>query len=82
MQPHFIDDVGLGGAVIAVGLRRLRTGYTGPLLRAAKASGAEADIGYDADDALDTGALLAFSAGEEVRVTKLYGQVKRKRCFH
>ncbi len=54
------------GALAAYSQRRLRTAYTGPLIRVRRSSdNAESDIGYGADGWLDGAALLAFS-GEVV----------------
>lgn len=63
-------------ASIAVGVRRLRSGYTGPLMRIVRASdSSETDIGYTgASGDLDTSAIASFCSGTTGYVAKLYDQ--------
>ncbi|WP_051661176.1 arabinofuranosidase catalytic domain-containing protein [Bosea sp. 117] len=62
-------------AAQAFGLCRLGSVYSGPLLRARRASdGAETDIGIGADGWLDADALLAFAAGAAAYVAVWYDQ--------
>lgn len=58
------------------GLRRLRTAYTGPLIRVRRAlDNAETDIGYDDDGLVDTLAITSFAQNSDVFVTTIYEQV-------
>jgi len=55
--------------------RRLRLGYTGPLIRIRESSGnTEKDFGTDNDGNLSTGAITAFLAGANGFVVTLYDQ--------
>ena len=55
--------------------RRLRVGYESALIRVRRSSdNAELDIGYDADNALDTVALLAHCGAGNGFVVKIYDQ--------
>lgn len=62
----------------AGGIKRLRSSYTGPLIRVRKTSGVdtstELDIGYQAGGGIDIGALATFAGSESVAVVKLYDQ--------
>jgi hypothetical protein len=60
----------------AVGLRRVRDNYQGPLLRAVRiADGAELDIGPAGDDGLlDIRAVVAFARGGRTEVATWYDQ--------
>jgi hypothetical protein len=52
---------GLSGVEVAFSLRRLRTAYTGSLIRVRRSSdNTEQDIGYDGSGNLDTSALATF----------------------
>lgn len=63
------------GAAIAYSLRKLRSAYTGPAIRARRASDfAQLDIGFNADGTLDTSALLAFAGANETYVHTWYDQ--------
>jgi hypothetical protein len=80
--------LGFGGQVLSPGLpldnltsaaaystRRLRTAYTGPLLRVRRSSdNTEADIGYGADGWLDEASLLAHVGAGDGFVTTWYDQ--------
>ena len=59
-------------------IRRLLTSYTGSLIRVRKSSGGdtttEQDIGYLADNTLDTTALATFAGSESVVIVKVYDQ--------
>ena len=57
--------------------RRLRSGYTGSLLRVVNASAVEADIGYNGSNELDTAALLAHTGtggSDTGSIIRAYGQ--------
>lgn len=70
LYPYSRAAVGL-----AVGVRRLRSGYDGPLVRLRRASDdAEADFGYLPGGALDVGAITGWLAGAAGHVTTLYDQ--------
>ena len=54
----------------AYGMRRMRSAYTGSLLRLRRSSdNAESDFGYDADGHLDTAAISAWLSGSGYIVT-------------
>ena len=62
-------------AVTAVSLSRLRSGYTGPLVRVRRSSdNAEQDIGYLADGNLDVAGMLSFCGAGNGFVTRWYDQ--------
>jgi hypothetical protein len=77
-----LDSTGLSPTGAYSSVRRLRAGYTGPLLRVARASDStEQDIGYDADGDLDVSALTTFCAGTNGFVADLYDQSGNGRHF-
>jgi len=62
--------------VRAYALRRVRTAYTGPLIRVRRSSdNAELNIGYDGSNELDTAALLAHCGAGNGFVTVWYDQM-------
>ncbi len=70
---NLIDDVGVD-AVIAVGLRKLRAGYTGDCIKVRRASdSATQDIGFVGED-VDTSAIATFCAGTNGYVHTWYDQ--------
>ncbi len=69
---HVLD--GTTSAVLAVGLHKLKAGYTGPAVKIRRSSdGAMSDIGFSGDD-LDVAAFNAFVAGSEGYCMTLYDQ--------
>lgn len=61
--------------VVAFALRRLSTGYTGPLIRVRRSSdNAEQDIGATSTGVLDTSSLLSFTGAGNGVVTTWYDQ--------
>jgi hypothetical protein len=59
----------------ALGMRRLRENYAGPLLRAARPDGAELDIGLAGPDGrMDMRALVGFARGGPTEVAVWYDQ--------
>ena len=63
------------GAASAYSLRRLRTAYTGNLIRVRRSSdNTEQDFGYDSNNVLDTAALLTFCGAGNGFVTTWYDQ--------
>lgn len=63
------------GAAAAYSLRRLRTAYTGNLIRVRRSSdNTEQDFGYDSNNVLDTAALLTFCGAGNGFVTTWYDQ--------
>jgi hypothetical protein len=70
----FVLDA-LTGIQSAYSTRRLRTAYTGPLIRVRRSSdNAETNIGYDGSGNLDTVALLAFVGANSAFMTTIYDQ--------
>lgn len=68
-------DVASAAAQSAFGLRQLRAAYAGPLLRVQRASdGAQRDVGFTANGALDTAALLNFAGAGSAAVATWYDQ--------
>lgn len=62
-------------AAVAYSLRKLRTAYTGNAIRVRRSSdNAEQDFGYDANNVLDTAALLTFCGAGNGFVTTWYDQ--------
>lgn len=62
-------------AAFAYSLRRLRTAYTGPLVRVRRSSdNTEQDIGYNISNELDTTALTAFVGANSAFVVTWYDQ--------
>lgn len=71
--PSFPLDSLTAGAAYSV--RRLRTDYTGPLLRVRRSNdNAEQDIGYDVNGRLDQSALTSFAGVNSAFVTTWYDQ--------
>jgi hypothetical protein len=63
------------GAAAAYSLRKLRTSYSGAAIRVRRSSdNAEADIGFNVNDELDTATLLAFCGAGNGFVTTWYDQ--------
>lgn len=63
------------GAAGAYSLRRLRTAYTGSLIRVRRSSdNTEQDFGYDSNNVLDTASLLTFCGAGNGFVTTWYDQ--------
>ena len=77
-SPSLPLDTLTAGAAYSV--RRLRTDYTGPLLRVRRSSdNAEQDIGYGGDNWLDEAALTAFVGANNGFVTTWYDQSENAR---
>lgn len=67
------------GAIGAWSLRKLRNGYSGSAIRVRRASdNAEQDIGFDANNELDTTALTTFCSGTNGFITTWYDQASNK----
>lgn len=63
------------GASAAYSLRRLRSGYTGALIRVRRSSdNTEQDISYDSNNVLDETALTNFVGANSGFITKFYNQ--------
>jgi hypothetical protein len=63
------------GAAAAYSLRRLRTGYTGNLIRVRRSSdNTEQNIGYNSNNVLDTASLLTFCGAGNGFITTWYDQ--------
>lgn len=70
-----LDALGFSPAGAWSVARRLRSRYSGPLLRVRRSSdNAEQDIGYRGDGALDSAALLAFCGAGSGFAAKVYDQ--------
>lgn len=64
-----------GTAVVALGFRQLRAGYTGPAIRARRSSdNAETDIYFLANGDLDVSTLLSFASSGDCFASKWYDQ--------
>ncbi|AWX82086.1 hypothetical protein DQB71_17085 [Klebsiella pneumoniae subsp. pneumoniae] len=61
--------------LIAISLRRVSPGYSGPAIRVRRSSdSAETDIGFDANGNLDTATMLSFSGSASLYVSVWYDQ--------
>lgn len=75
VTPLAVLDAYTSGMWACCWMRRLLTSWTSPVLRVRRSSdNAEQDIGYAADNSLDSAALLAFAGAGDAFVTKLYDQ--------
>ncbi|GIV57693.1 MAG: hypothetical protein KatS3mg042_0606 [Rhodothermaceae bacterium] len=73
-QTYLLDEY--PDAYAAYSLRKLSSTYTGPAIRVRRSSDdAEQDIGFGADDFLDTAALTAFVGSGDGYVTTWYSQI-------
>ena len=71
-----LDAYASGGVEFYSIYQRLRSSFTGSLLRVRRSSDdAELDIGYGSDNKLDTAALLAFCGASEGWVVQVMGQL-------
>lgn len=71
-----LDFEGLSVAYAGWGLRRLKTAYTGPLIRVRRAlDNAEEDIQAASDGIVDTSDITSFASGSDVFVVTVYEQV-------
>lgn len=70
-----LNKVSSASAWHAHAMRKLRFNYTGPLIRVRRSSdNTELDVGFDADGALDTAALLTFAGAGSAYMTTWYDQ--------
>jgi hypothetical protein len=70
-----LDDVTASSTGAYSTIRRLRTGYTGSLIRVRRSSdNTEQDIGYGGDNYLDQSALTTFVGANSGFITKIYDQ--------
>ena len=71
-----LDYPGLNLAYAGWSFRRLKTNYTGPAIQVRRAlDNATQDIGFAANNLIDTAAMIAFSAGSDLFVQRVYEQV-------
>lgn len=73
-QGSLLLDLFPTGAVFAGGFRLLRSDYTGPLIQVERAGQVPIDIGASGL-LLDIAAIIAYGAGNQVRLRRMYNQV-------